>query len=69
MPYFHPMPYSYPLALAEVIRYIVSLRVNNTNQICQLLKDVLLIQNVHSITITILGFGLMGCHLWKIELS
>ena len=61
------MPYVHLLALTEVIRYIVNLTANNANQICQLLKDVLLLQNVHSIIITILGFGLTGCHLWKIE--
>lgn len=35
----------------------------------QLLKDVLLIQHVHSITITSLDFALTGYHLWKAEFS
>lgn len=35
----------------------------------QLLKDVLFLQNVHCIIITVLAFGPVGCHHWKIELN
>ena len=63
------MPHIYPLALAEVIKCIVSLTVDNANQICLPFKDVFLLGNVHSAAITILGFGLMDYRFWKIELN
>lgn len=69
MPYFHPMPHIHPLALAEVIKYIVSLTANNANQISEPLKHVLLLQNVCTVAIIILSFGLMCSHFWKTELN
>lgn len=69
MPYFHPVPHIHPLALAEVIKCIVNLTANNANQISEPLKDVLLLQNVHSVAVAILGFGLMCYYFWKIELN
>lgn len=67
MPYFHPVPHIHPLALAEMIECIVSLTANNANQIRQPLKDVLLLQNVHSVAIPILGFGLWDITFGKLN--
>lgn len=69
MPHFHPVPHIPLSASAEVIKYIVSLTVDDANQISEPLQDVLLLQNVHSIAVTILGFGFMCHHFWKMELS
>lgn len=67
MPYFHPVPHVHPSALAEAIKYIVTLTANNANQICQPLKDILLLQNAHSVAITILGLGLWAIASGKLN--